>query len=547
MNEGDEADRSGGGRSVTDLLGVPVTQPGPRAPSVAQGSGSRLPRSVTGGIDEGAHPGLVVALLSAVTVAGLLLRLPSFRDSLNGDEVSTYFIVVGHSLGGVLLLVHSNQETTPPLYFVLAWFTKGLLGNQAQSIRLVSLVAGTAAIPLTFLLGRLTVGRRAGLVGATCVALSPYMIFYSTQARPYMLVLFLALLSTLALLRAIDTGRVTWWVAYAACSCAAAYTHYTVVFILIVQLVWALWTRPQARRALVVANVAVGVAYLPWLGGLREDLRAPNFIGALTPVNPATIRDINENFWIGHPITPIGSLPGTFTVTLAGAGFGPRGDRTGPQGTERHRAPRTRHRPGVSSRPRAGDPDHPVQLGQGRHPGWRFADFLVARHGTRHRDPCDETTDSLAVGGDRSDRDRIRHRRIDDDRLFRPSDGHQCGGGLHRPGRDIGRPNREFTLFCQSSLRARRLAGHCRTVGAPPGPTAWRPVSCRDGVTPVRPSSSTGVSRSTGNTPTGCRQSGSSPGPARHHLPGVAEWAGPCPVALLSEQSDKPVLQGAPR
>ena len=65
-------------------------------------------------------------IVGAITVVGLLLRLPSFNSSLFGDEISTYFIVTGHSLGRVLQLVHSNQETSPPLYFILAWITKGL-------------------------------------------------------------------------------------------------------------------------------------------------------------------------------------------------------------------------------------------------------------------------------------------------------------------------------------------------------------------------------------------------------------------------------------
>ena len=185
-----------GGPSGVDLL-RPADAGG--APEALEKTPSRRRWGVTGRVDEGALPMVFVVLVGVVTVGGLLLRLPSFNDSLFGDEISTYYIVVGNSLGRVITLVHSNQETTPPLYFVVAWATKGILGSPVQSIRLVSLITGTAAIPLTFLLGLWTVGRRAGLVGAVCVALSPYMIFFSTEARPYMLVLFLALLSTLAL------------------------------------------------------------------------------------------------------------------------------------------------------------------------------------------------------------------------------------------------------------------------------------------------------------------------------------------------------------
>jgi len=272
-------------------------------------------------VDGNPLPRLYLVLIAVITLGALLLRLPSFKDSLAGDEISTFYIVAGHSLGRVLSLVYSRQETTPPLYFILAWATKGLLGNTGQSIRLVSLVTGIAAIPLTFLLGLWTVGRRAALVGAACMAFSPYMIFFSTEARPYMLVLFLALLSSIFLLRALNTNRTVWWVGYAASTCAAAYSHYSVVFFLVAQLAWAFLTHPRARRALVISNVAAALGYLPWIGGLRADLNAPNFITQLVPVNLHTIDGILENFWIGHPSIGVNVLPGNVALALAIAGL----------------------------------------------------------------------------------------------------------------------------------------------------------------------------------------------------------------------------------
>jgi hypothetical protein len=317
-------DHGGGGPvdagpgTVHDMGAVADSVAAPLSTSVPRDRGYRV---LVDRADEDALPTYFLILIGALTVGGLLLRLPSFNDSLTGDEISTFYIVNGHSLGRVLQIVYSNQETTPPLFFMLAWATKGLLANHAESIRLVSLVCGTAAIPLTFLLGLWTVGRRAALVGATCVALSPYMIFFSTNARPYMLVLFLALLSTLALVRALDTRRPGWWVAYGACSAGAAYSHYTVVFLLVAQFAWACWTQPSARRALVIANVAAGLTYVPWLGGLRADLRAPNFIGFLVKLNFQTVKQIAENFWIGHPVLLTTVLPGRLAVALAAAGL----------------------------------------------------------------------------------------------------------------------------------------------------------------------------------------------------------------------------------
>jgi mannosyltransferase len=253
-----------------------------------------------------------------VTLGALLLRIPSFRDPLFGDEISTHFIVVGNGLGRVLRLVHSNQEESPPLFFILAWATKGLLGNPSQSIRIVSLLAGVAAVPLTYVLGLRTVGRRAAIVGAACVALSPHMIFYSTEARAYMLMTFFALLSTLALLRALDSGNRWWWVAYAAFSCAGFYSHYTVVYLLAAQFVWAFWSQPKARRWLLAANALAVLGCLPWLGGFREDLNGPNY---LEPFSFKVLGRELEGLWIGHPVIPISHMPGRVGLALAVLGL----------------------------------------------------------------------------------------------------------------------------------------------------------------------------------------------------------------------------------
>jgi hypothetical protein len=105
-----------------------------------------------------------LAAISVLTGLGLVLRLPSLGDSLFGDELSTYFVVGGRSFGGALHLLHGNAiELNPPLYFAFAWLGDQLAGPSVQSLRFISLIGGTAAIPLTYVLGRLTVGGVEGV------------------------------------------------------------------------------------------------------------------------------------------------------------------------------------------------------------------------------------------------------------------------------------------------------------------------------------------------------------------------------------------------
>lgn len=184
--------------------------------------------------------------LCVVALVGLALRLPFMHDSLFGDEVGAFYDVSGHSLGHTLYLLRGHSpELNPPLYFIVAWASEQLFGTSAVSLRLVCLLAGTAAIPLTYALGRETSDARTGLTAAVIVTFSPFLIWYSSEARPYSLLVFVCLLSTLSLLRAVRSGRWEWWALYAASSCAAAYTHFTSIFLLALQFTWALVPSPR--------------------------------------------------------------------------------------------------------------------------------------------------------------------------------------------------------------------------------------------------------------------------------------------------------------
>ena len=87
-----------------------------------------------------------------------------------------------------------------------------------------SLLAGVATVPLVYVLGARTVGRAAGLAGAALLALSPFAIFYASEARAYALMTLIVVLSTLALLRALETNERRWWAAFALLQAAAMYS-----------------------------------------------------------------------------------------------------------------------------------------------------------------------------------------------------------------------------------------------------------------------------------------------------------------------------------
>lgn len=266
-----------------------------------------------------------VLTVAALTAAGVALRWMVAQQSLFADELSTHYVVAGRSLVDAVSVVHTDAEITPPLYFVLAWLTTQI-GDTPALLRAPSLLAGAAAIPLVYLVGVRTVGRRAALVATALAAFSPFLIYYSAEARGYELMIVLVLLSTLAVLAAVDSGRTRWWIAYAACACAAVYTHYTSVFALGGQLAWVLWAHPAARRPALAATAAAVVGFLPWLTGLEGDLESTttDILSALQPFTPTFVRQSLTHWAIGYPYaTPISrlrDLPGIPGLALVALG-----------------------------------------------------------------------------------------------------------------------------------------------------------------------------------------------------------------------------------
>jgi hypothetical protein len=267
---------------------------------------------------QGAVPGLVVAIATSL---GLALRLIVGADSVFADELSTYWIVSTNDFDGVVSTVHSDAEITPPLFFVTAWLSTQI-DLTPELLRAPSLLAGVVTIPLTYLLGRRTVGPAAGMVGAALTALSPFLIYYSAEARGYAVMVALLLGSTLAFLRAVDDRRTGWWVVYAVCTAAAMYTHYTAVFALAVQLLWLWWAHPEARRAAIVATGGAVVLFLPWISGLQADFESPttDILDAITPFDVDSVTTSLGHWAVGYPYvftsTGLRALPGVAAILL---------------------------------------------------------------------------------------------------------------------------------------------------------------------------------------------------------------------------------------
>lgn len=261
--------------------------------------------------EEWASRAPLIALV-VLTALALVPRILGMDQTLYADENFTYSIITRGGLGSVWHDVY-HTSITPPLHYVLAWLAVQFGGDSTVLIRLPSLLFGTALVPLVFLIARRSGGARAGLLGAALIALSPFAIWYSDEARAYATMMFFVALSTFALLRALQGDGRRWWIVYALSACAALWSHYTAVFVVVAEGLWALWAHRGRWRELAIANVAIAIGYLPWLPGFLEQRKNQVGIGAISEFGPLSFGAVYKlplRTLIGHPHFGLGSFPG---------------------------------------------------------------------------------------------------------------------------------------------------------------------------------------------------------------------------------------------
>ena len=211
-------------------------------------------------------------LLVAITITAAILRFATISSQSYWVDESQAAHEMRLSFGA-MLSAWSRYEWNPPLYFVALWPWAKLFGTGSTALRSLSALLGTSLVPLLYLSGRELVSRRAGLAAAALTAFSPLMIWYSQEAREYMLLLALCAGSLLLFARAWrapSRRTLLWW---SVVSALALLTQYFAGFLVAAEGL-ALVYRHRSRAS-ILALGAMGLVELALLPHVLPQLRQP--------------------------------------------------------------------------------------------------------------------------------------------------------------------------------------------------------------------------------------------------------------------------------
>lgn len=219
------------------------------------------------------------------------------------------------------------QSVHPPLFFCglhswLGWLQGGS-ASWIWQLRALPALIGVIAIAALYHLNRVLFSHRAGLMAAAFMAVSPFAVYLSQEARHYtlpMLFVIFALTSMVQIQSDLETKtyRYAFWIIWILVNGIGFYIHYFFLLAFIAQVITILllkedlWTRKHTFKAklqgltsLALAVSAVCLLYLPWL---------PTFFGHISRPETDWMRPTNPS-WI-HAIAPLYQSLGGWLLML---------------------------------------------------------------------------------------------------------------------------------------------------------------------------------------------------------------------------------------
>lgn len=281
----------------------------------------------------GADRRQVVTGMVLVTLLALVLRSLGANNGLWIDEI--FSLVDSFRLPFVTIATSYPGDTHHPLYSLLAHLSLILFGEAPWSIRLPSILVGAASVPLLYLLGREVGSRREALFAAAFLAVSYHHVWFSQNARGYVILAACAMAGTWFLLRLLTTGEARFAAGHAVATALGAYTHLTMVFIAVGQALavglYLLADRgPGDRRrlgglgagAFGAAAIGTVLLYLPALPKVLDHFlhRPSQLVGVSTTgwALAETARVLAAGFGAGNPYLGVVVLVGGMVVGLTG-------------------------------------------------------------------------------------------------------------------------------------------------------------------------------------------------------------------------------------
>lgn len=207
-------------------------------------------------------------MIIVILLVALILRLISLNQSLWLDEAIN--VNVTSVLGVKDLIFHySLGDFHPPLFHVILKYWILIFKNSEISVRLPSVIFGVSSVFVAYLIAKKLFEKKTALIAATLLATAPLHIYYSQEARMYMLAAFLASLSVYFFVSLLKKESLLTWLGFIFSTSLMLYTDYLPYLLIPTYLIFLFTYRAKipkpTLKGFIPAFVLILSSIVPWL------------------------------------------------------------------------------------------------------------------------------------------------------------------------------------------------------------------------------------------------------------------------------------------
>ncbi|OGI19735.1 MAG: hypothetical protein A3B68_05085 [Candidatus Melainabacteria bacterium RIFCSPHIGHO2_02_FULL_34_12] len=166
-------------------------------------------------------------------------------------------------------LVISGQQ---PLHYMLLHLGISFFGKSEFSVRFLSVIFGVLTILMSYKISKLIFDKHAGILCAFLIGISTSHIFYSQEARPYILTLFLSLMSIYFFIRLLENNDIKILAGFIISNTLLIYNHYSGLPIILAQNIYVLTQHFFFNKDLklsikkwIISQGIILTLFLPWI------------------------------------------------------------------------------------------------------------------------------------------------------------------------------------------------------------------------------------------------------------------------------------------